>query len=72
MENNSLLKVGDVVRLKLKPEVTGVINSFFNWGWDQFNTNHPKAKNIEADVLFLGDDLKTESKRFPVLMLEKV
>lgn len=72
MENNNTLRVGDVVRLKLKPEVTGVINCFFNWGGDQLNLNLREAKSVDADLLFLGDDLKTEKKRFPVMMLEKV
>ncbi len=76
MENNNTLRVGDVVRLKLKPEVTGVINAFFNsygqnWGY-VVNLNRVEGTYIDAHVLLIGDDLKTELKKFPVLMLEKV
>jgi hypothetical protein len=74
MENNSILKVGDVVRLKLKPEVTGVINDFhksYGHCGNQIDVNSADAKFSEAIILILGNDLKTEYKRFPVLMLEK-
>jgi hypothetical protein len=75
MENNNTLRVGDVVRLKLKPEVTGVINDFhksYGHCGNQIDVNSTEAKFSEAIILILGNDLKTEYKRFPVLMLEKV
>ncbi len=76
MENdNHILKSGDVVRLRLKPEITGVINKLSKldrYHVDSINLRYSEASAIDAEVIILGDDLMSVKRKFPVMMLEKV
>jgi hypothetical protein len=76
MENDiDILKAGNIVRLRLKPEITGVINKLSKldrYHIDSINLRFPEASVIDAEVLILGDDFNTVTKKFPVMMLERV
>ena len=74
--NNKLLyNQGEVVRLKLKPELTGVISGFYynnKYLGNSFNTGEYSSSTCDAVIVFLNDDLSTTTKRYPVIMIEKV
>jgi hypothetical protein len=73
--NRTVFKQGEVVRIKLKPDLTGVVAGFYynnKYLGIDFDTDKYSSVTCDVEIIFLGSDLSTFTKRYPVVMIERV
>jgi hypothetical protein len=73
--NRTVYKQGEVVRLKLKPDLSGVVVGFYynnKYLGNDFDTDKYSSATCYVEIIFLESDLSTVTKKYPVVMIEKV